>query len=144
LSASGRKALVCKGKGTQLRMVNGVSELLRSPTVEEQGSHEIGSLKGPAESVEGQSAACVTIPDVQLNIPKAKKKLGQNVLSISEGNRARSSVVVKALCYKPEGRGFDTRCGVFLNLPNKKKCSGSGTGCTQPREYKLRSYLIEK
>jgi hypothetical protein len=26
----------------------------------------------------------------------------------------------------------------------KKKCSGSGTGCTQPREYKLRSYLIEK
>jgi hypothetical protein len=26
----------------------------------------------------------------------------------------------------------------------KKKCSRSGTGCTQPREYKLRSYLIEK
>jgi hypothetical protein len=26
----------------------------------------------------------------------------------------------------------------------KKKFSGSGTGCTQPREYKLRSYLIEK
>jgi hypothetical protein len=23
--------------------------------------------------------------------------------------RARSSVVVKALCYKPEGRGFETR-----------------------------------
>jgi hypothetical protein len=23
--------------------------------------------------------------------------------------RARGSVVVKALCYKPEGRGFDTR-----------------------------------
>jgi hypothetical protein len=29
----------------------------------------------------------------------------------------RSGVVVKALCYKPEGRGFDTR-GEFLNLPN--------------------------
>jgi hypothetical protein len=26
--------------------------------------------------------------------------------------------VVKALCYKPEGRGFDTRWGEFLNLPN--------------------------
>jgi hypothetical protein len=28
------------------------------------------------------------------------------------------SVVVKALCYKPEGRGFDSRWGEFLNLPN--------------------------
>jgi hypothetical protein len=27
-------------------------------------------------------------------------------------------VVVKALCYKPEGRGFDARWGEFLNLPN--------------------------
>jgi hypothetical protein len=34
--------------------------------------------------------------------------------------------------------GFDSRDY------QKKKCSGSGTGCTQPREYKLRSYLIEK
>jgi hypothetical protein len=31
---------------------------------------------------------------------------------------ARGSVVAKALCYKPEGRGFDTRWGEFLNLPN--------------------------
>jgi hypothetical protein len=31
---------------------------------------------------------------------------------------ARGSVVVKALCYKPEGRGFDTRWGDFLNLSN--------------------------
>jgi hypothetical protein len=31
---------------------------------------------------------------------------------------ARVSVVVKALCYKPEGRGFDSRWGEFLNLPN--------------------------
>jgi hypothetical protein len=30
----------------------------------------------------------------------------------------RGSVVVKALCYKPEGRGFDTRRCDFLNLPN--------------------------
>jgi hypothetical protein len=28
------------------------------------------------------------------------------------------SVVVKALCYKPEGRGFETQWGEFLNLPN--------------------------
>jgi hypothetical protein len=26
--------------------------------------------------------------------------------------------LVKALCYKPEGRGFGTRWGEFLNLPN--------------------------
>jgi hypothetical protein len=31
---------------------------------------------------------------------------------------ARGSVVVKALSYKPEGRGFDSRLGKFLNLPN--------------------------
>jgi hypothetical protein len=31
---------------------------------------------------------------------------------------ARGSVVVKALCYKLEGRGFDTLWGEFLNLPN--------------------------
>jgi hypothetical protein len=30
----------------------------------------------------------------------------------------RGSVVVKALCYKPEGRGFDSRLGEFLNLHN--------------------------
>jgi hypothetical protein len=33
-------------------------------------------------------------------------------------NGAHGSVVVKALCYKPEGRGFDTQRGEFLNLPN--------------------------
>jgi hypothetical protein len=30
----------------------------------------------------------------------------------------RGSVVVKTLCYKPEGRGLDTRRADFLNLPN--------------------------
>jgi hypothetical protein len=30
----------------------------------------------------------------------------------------RGSVVVEALCYKPDGRGFDFRWGEFLNLPN--------------------------
>jgi hypothetical protein len=31
---------------------------------------------------------------------------------------AGGSLVIKALCYKPEGRWFDTRLGYFLNLPN--------------------------
>jgi hypothetical protein len=31
---------------------------------------------------------------------------------------ACGSIVVKALCYKPEGREFDSRLGEFLNLPN--------------------------
>jgi membrane-associated PAP2 superfamily phosphatase len=30
----------------------------------------------------------------------------------------RGNVVIKALCYNPEGRGFDTRRGEFLNLSN--------------------------
>jgi hypothetical protein len=41
---------------------------------------------------------------------------------------ARGSVVVKALCYKPEGRGFDTRWGEFLNLPDPS----DRLGFTQP------------
>jgi hypothetical protein len=31
---------------------------------------------------------------------------------------AHDSVVVKALGYKPEGRGFEARGGEILNLPN--------------------------
>jgi hypothetical protein len=30
----------------------------------------------------------------------------------------RGSLVVKALDYKPEGRGFETRWGEIVNLPN--------------------------
>jgi hypothetical protein len=41
---------------------------------------------------------------------------------------ARGSVMVKALCYKPEGRGFDTRWDGFLNLPNP-------SGRTRPWVY---------
>jgi hypothetical protein len=33
-------------------------------------------------------------------------------------NEAHGNVVVKALGYKPEGRGFETRWGEILNLPN--------------------------
>jgi hypothetical protein len=41
---------------------------------------------------------------------------------------ARGSVVVKALCYKPEGHEFDIRWGKFLNLPNP-------SGRTRPWGY---------
>jgi hypothetical protein len=46
-------------------------------------------------------------------------------------------LVVRVLGYRSEDPG---------SIPGttRKKSSGSGTGCTQPREYKLRSYLIEK
>jgi hypothetical protein len=46
-------------------------------------------------------------------------------------------LVVRVLDYRHRGPGFDSRA-------LQKKISGSGTGCTQTREYKLRSYLIEK
>jgi hypothetical protein len=46
-------------------------------------------------------------------------------------------LVVRVLGYRSGGPG---------SIPGttRKKCSGSGTGRTQTREYKLRSYLIEK
>jgi hypothetical protein len=72
---------------------------------------------------------------------------------------ARGTVVVKALRYKTEGRGFDNRrgerifsiyrlCGLVVRVlgyksggpgsiprTTRKKSSGPGTGSTQPREY---------
>jgi hypothetical protein len=45
-------------------------------------------------------------------------------------NGVRGSVVVKALCYKPEGRGFGTLCGEFLNLPNPS--AAQALGFTRP------------
>jgi hypothetical protein len=57
----------------------------------------------------------------------AKIKFKLNTLS----EHRLCGLVVRVLGYRSGG-------------PGKKKSSGSGTGCTQPREYKLRSYLIEK
>jgi hypothetical protein len=54
---------------------------------------------------------CISI--LTLNFPR---KLMEDVLSVLL--LARGSVVVKALCYKPEGCQFDTWRGKFLNLPN--------------------------
>jgi hypothetical protein len=56
---------------------------------------------------------------------------------------ARGSLVVKALCYKPEGRGFDTRGGerflsIYLILP-----VALALGFTQPLiEMSTRSIKI--
>jgi hypothetical protein len=47
-------------------------------------------------------------------------------------------LVVRVLGYRSGGPGS------IPGTNRKKKFSGSGTGWTQPREYKLRSYLIEK
>jgi hypothetical protein len=46
-------------------------------------------------------------------------------------------LVVRVLGHRSGGPGSITGT-------TRKKCSGSGTGSTQPREYKLSSYLIEK
>jgi hypothetical protein len=56
---------------------------------------------------------------------------------------ARGSIVVEALCYITEGRGFDARWGEFLNLPNP-------SGRTRPltkmstREIKIIMFLGSK
>jgi hypothetical protein len=44
---------------------------------------------------------------------------------------AHSTVLIKTLCYKPEGHGFDTLWGEFLNLPNPSSCTRPW-GFTQP------------
>jgi hypothetical protein len=38
--------------------------------------------------------------------------------------KARGSLMVKALSFKPEGRGFETRWGEILNLPNPSGRTG--------------------
>jgi hypothetical protein len=49
---------------------------------------------------------------------------------------ARGSVVVKALSYKPEGGGLDTRWGEFLNVPNPSTALGPGVYSASKRnEY---------
>jgi hypothetical protein len=60
-----------------------------------------------------QNATNVLIFDT--NVPQ-KTPINYDGSYINIG--ARGSIVVKALCYKPECRGFDTRWGEFLNLPN--------------------------
>jgi hypothetical protein len=47
-------------------------------------------------------------------------------------------LVARVLGYRSGGPGS------IPGTTRKKKSSGSVTGSTQPREYKLRSYLIEK
>jgi hypothetical protein len=45
-----------------------------------------------------------------------RRAVSSTFRTVQQAREAR--VVVKAICYKPEGRGFDTRLGEFVNLPN--------------------------
>jgi hypothetical protein len=70
-----------------------------------------GPLTGPASSGRRIALSSVTVTN------------GGSItfLRINQSRRgARGSVVVEALCYKPEGRGFETRCDelIFFNIPN--------------------------
>jgi hypothetical protein len=48
-----------------------------------------------------------------------------SLFNVDDSMEAQGSVMVKALCYKPEGRRFDIRRNEFLNLRNP-------SGCTRP------------
>jgi hypothetical protein len=50
------------------------------------------------------------VKDINNEVDMRGKKTEPAILSTHySGKGAHDSVVVKALCYKPEGRGFDTR-----------------------------------
>jgi hypothetical protein len=51
-----------------------------------------------------------------VGIPASQKRIVKN--RTARGLGARGSLVVKALGYRPEGRGFENRRGEILNLPN--------------------------
>jgi hypothetical protein len=50
-------------------------------------------------------------------------KMSLKSLTLESVYGACGSLVVKALGYKPEGHGFDTRWGEILNLPNPSSCT---------------------
>jgi hypothetical protein len=39
-----------------------------------------------------------------------------HLLLYTECSQARGIVVAEALCYKPDSRGFETRCGEFFSI----------------------------
>jgi hypothetical protein len=53
-------------------------------------------------------------PRYSLDRRKGRPRADLDAVETRQG--ARGSVVVKALCYKPEGRGFDTRSGDFFKF----------------------------
>jgi hypothetical protein len=55
--------------------------------------------------------------------PERKPLVARSSVESNVAMEARGNVVVKAQCYKPEGRGFETRRSEFLNLPNPSDCS---------------------
>jgi hypothetical protein len=74
------------------------------------------------KSISTVPVACMIFHFLKNKYQSSNKSLPVNAnlgRFITELVSTRSSVVVKALCYKPKGRGFDTRGGdFFLNLPN--------------------------
>jgi hypothetical protein len=51
--------------------------------------------------------------------PQASQEISLMLWGKTEASTCLNlELVVKALCYKLEGRGFDSRWGEFLNLPN--------------------------
>jgi hypothetical protein len=57
---------------------------------------------------------------------------------------ARGSVVVKALCCKPEGRGFKSQLVDFLNWPNPSGRTGPGVDSASTRNEYQESLKIKK
>jgi hypothetical protein len=57
-----------------------------------------------------------------------RHNMKQNNFGTCSAWGARGSLLVKALGYKSEGRGFENRLGELLNLPNP-------SGCTRPWVY---------
>jgi hypothetical protein len=56
------------------------------------------------------------------NILWGTQRFKQEMIEVT---RARCSLVIEALCYKPEGRGFETRRDewIFFGLPNPFNCT---------------------
>jgi hypothetical protein len=64
----------------------------------------------PAEGTDPGRVGCLPKTDDTVRNGRIRKRPDKDNLQeepLKEG--ARGSVVVKALCYKPEGRGFETR-----------------------------------
>jgi len=61
-----------------------------------------------------------------------------NIIYVGPCNDRLCGLVVRVSGYRYRGPGFDPA------LPDFLSSSGSGTGSTQPREVKLRSYLNKK
>jgi hypothetical protein len=76
----------------------------------------------------------VTLFEIRMHMAQRKKKF----IFLKVKLDRLCGLVVRVLGYRSGGPGS------IPGTTRKKKCSGSETWSTQPREYKLRSYLIKK